>query len=438
MNGIPMSEARVCIIGAGSSGVTMAKALLERGVAFDCFEKGSDIGGMWRYENDNGLSSAYRSLHIDTSRENLGYSDYPIGEDKPDFLSHRQFLAHLEAYADHFDVRPHITFGSEVVRVAPAGPDRWQVTLRSGESRNYRAVIVANGHLWDPRWPNFPGSFDGTVLHSHHYRTADPFTGGHVLVVGIGNSAVDIAVDLCRRAESVTLSTRRSAWIMPKYLMGIPVDRWSGFLSRKLRLPTRIARQIMSRLIRIGVGDQRRFGLPRPQHPMWKEHATLSQELLPYIGHGWITIKPNIRELAGTRVHFEDGTSQDCDAIIYATGYKASFPFLDRSIFCVEDNRPVPLYRRIVCPDQPGLHFIGLVQPVGPTIPLVEIQAKWLAAVLSGDLRLPSREEMKQEIASHQQHLESTYVSSARYTFEVDFKSYARQLNRALRAGKVA
>ena len=439
----PQPEAgRICIIGAGSSGVAVAKALIERGVPFDCFEKGSDLGGMWRYENDNGLSSAYRSLHIDTSRGNLGYSDFPIPEDSPDFLAHDALLAHLEAYADRFGVRERVTFRAEVARVEPEGGDaagaRWRVTLASGESRRYAAVVVANGHLWDPRLPTFPGRIDGPVIHSHHYRTAAPFEDRDVLVVGIGNSAVDIAVDLCRRARSVTLSTRRSAWIMPKYLMGIPVDRWSAFLSRRLRLPTRLVRLIMSRLIRLGVGDQARFGLPHPAHPMWREHATLSQDLLSCVGHGRILIKPNLRELRGDRALFEDGTSAPCDAVIYATGYRTTFPFLAPEVFAVEDNRTVALYRRIAAPERPGLYFIGLVQPVGPTIPLVEIQAKWLADVLSGGLRLPPPAAMAAEIDAHQRALARTYVGSPRYTLEVDFKQYAGELQRALRSGKLA
>src|SRR5271156_5862557 len=323
----------ICIIGAGSSGVTVAKALHERGVAFDLFEKGSDIGGMWRYQNDNGQSSAYASLHIDTSRYNLGYSDFPIASDLPDFLSHSQFLKYLERYADHFGIRGLVTFKTIVEAVKPASDGRWNVHLSSGEVRNYSKVIVANGHLWDPRTPTFPGEFSGEIVHSHYYRTAAPFEDKSVLVVGIGNSAVDIAVDLARRAKSVTMSTRRSAWIMPKYLMGYPVDRWSAFLSRKLRLPTRTTRKIMSRLIRLGVGDQRRFGLKRPEHPMWREHGTFSQELLPYLGHGWISIKPNIKRLNGKEIEFEDGARQNFDAIVFATGYRTTFPFLDKAVF---------------------------------------------------------------------------------------------------------
>ena len=228
---------RVCIIGAGSSGVAAGKALAEHGVSFEIFEKGSGLGGMWRYENDSGQSSAYRSLHIDTSKKSLGYSDFPVPAGMPDYLSHAQMLAYLEAYAEHFDVRQHVHFRTEVARVTPEDQGGFAVTLRDGEARPYEAVLVANGHLWSPRMARFPGTFRGTVLHSHHYRTATPFEGERVLVIGIGNSAVDIAVDLSRHARRVVLSTRRGAWVMPKYILGVPTDRWSSFLNRRLRLP---------------------------------------------------------------------------------------------------------------------------------------------------------------------------------------------------------
>lgn len=428
------STADICIIGAGSSGVTVAKALKEAGLAFDLFEAGSDIGGMWRYNNDNGRSSCYASLHIDTSRPNLGYSDFPIDPDLPDFLSHEQFLAHLEAYADRFGIRPLITFNTEVLSVVTDG-NRWKVRVTGGETRGYGTVIVANGHLSDPRMPAFTGTFDGEIMHSHHYRTAAPFEGKRVMVVGLGNSAVDIAVDLCRRAQHVIVSTRRSAWIMPKYLMGVPVDQWSGFLARKLKLKTPMVRRIMSRLIRLGVGDQRRFGLQRPAHPMWREHATLSQELLPYIGHGWITVRPNVKELRGESVAFEDGNEDAVDAIIYATGYKTTFPFLAPDVFDPE-TQVGNLYRRMVSPDQPGLIFAGLVQPVGPTIPLVETQGKWIAALLSGKMALPDSETRLREIAEHRDRQRKTYLDSPRYTLEVDFALYSKQMKTDITTGK--
>jgi hypothetical protein len=419
----------VCILGAGSSGVTAAKALKEKGVAFECFEIGSKIGGMWRYENDNGLSSAYRSLHIDTSRHNLGYSDFPIPDHLPDFLSHFEVIDYLEAYAKRFGVMSHIRFNTRVERVEPLDDTSWRVTLGNGETKRYRAVIVANGHLWDPRWAQFPGSFDGEETHSHHYRVAEAYQGKNVLIVGIGNSAVDLAVDVCKSANKTFLSTRRSAWVMPKYIMGIPIDHWSRFLSRRLRFSTRMTRTVVRWLAHMVTGDQARFGIPRPKHAIWREHATLSQELIPYCGHGWIKVKPNISALKGSHVKFEDGSSEPVDAIIYATGYKTSFPFLDKKVFEMKDG-DAALYRRILPIDRPGLYMLGLIQPVGPTIPLVEVQARWLASVLSGETRLPNRNEMEQEVRKHREELARQYVGSARYTLEVDGRSYSKQLFR--------
>ncbi|MGI3170713.1 flavin-containing monooxygenase [Pseudooceanicola sp. C21-150M6] len=424
---------KVCIIGAGSSGVTVAKSLKEAGVPFDIFEKGSAIGGMWRYENDNGQSSCYASLHIDTSRPNLGYSDFPIDPSLPDFLSHAQFLAHLERYADHFGITPLVTFRTAVSSVEPEG-GRYRVTLDSGEVRDYARVVIANGHLSDARMPEFPGVFDGEAIHSHYYRTADPYIGKRVLVVGIGNSAVDIAVDLCRRAAHVTLSTRRSAWVMPKYLMGVPIDQWSGFLGRKLRLPTPAVRRIMAQLIKLGVGDQRRFGLPRPDHPMWREHATLSQDLLPNIGHGYIDVKPNLSELKGDRVAFVDGTEAGYDAIIYATGYGVSFPFLSEAVF--DPSQSGELYRRMVVPAHPGLIHAGLLQPVGPTIPLVEVQGKWIAALSSGRMEMPDHAGMVAEIAAHRDYQRRVYLDAPRYMLEVDYKTYVGQMQSDMTAGR--
>jgi hypothetical protein len=420
------STADVCIIGAGSSGIAVGKALKQKGIAFDCFEKGSQLGGMWRYENDNGVSSAYRSLHIDTSVGNLAYSDCPFPAGSPDFLSHWEVLRYLEAYADRFGVREHVRFRTEVAQVSRA-EGGWEVRLADGTARRYGTVVVANGHLWKPRMPDFPGLFAGSVIHSHHYRVPDGYRDQDVLVVGIGNSAVDIAVDVARQARSTHLSTRRSAWIMPKYIMGIPTDRWSAFLTRRLRLPTPVARGILGRLKVIAVGRQERFGVPRPAHPIWREHATISQDLLPYVGHGRIRIRPDIRLLDGYEVEFADGTRTRFDAIIHATGYGIDFPFLAPELWPVSGN-VARLYRRMLPPGSPGLYFAGLVQPIGPTIPLVEVQARWLAAVLAGEVRLPDRAAMEQEVRAHLDALARQYVHSARYTLEVDFRSYVRQL----------
>ena len=202
------SAEKVCIIGAGGSGIVACQVLNARGIPFDCFEKGSQVGGNWRYENDNGMSSAYRSLHINTSRRVMAFKTLPMPDHFPDYPNHFQMAAYFDEYADHFGLREKIRFRTEVVSVEPADGE-WEVTVEDAdgerETERYRAVLVANGHHWDPRWPEpaFPGAeeFEGEQMHAHHYREPDVLRGKRVLVLGIGNSAVDIAVESSRIAD---------------------------------------------------------------------------------------------------------------------------------------------------------------------------------------------------------------------------------------------
>ncbi|MGH2980905.1 MAG: flavin-containing monooxygenase, partial [Solirubrobacterales bacterium] len=221
---------RVCVIGAGSSGITACQVLDARGIPFDCFEKGSEIGGNWRYQNDNGMSSAYRSLHINTSRDLMSYATYPMPADYPDYPNHWQIATYFDDFVDHFGLREKIRFGTEVTKVERAGDGEWEVTVEDHrgreEANGYGAVMVANGHHWDPRWPEppFPGSddFGGEQIHAHHYKKPDILRGRRVVVLGIGNSATDIAVESSRYADATFLAMRRGAYVIPKYLRGTP------------------------------------------------------------------------------------------------------------------------------------------------------------------------------------------------------------------------
>jgi dimethylaniline monooxygenase (N-oxide forming) len=416
---------KACIIGAGPSGITTAKSLAQSGVDFDWFEKGSALGGLWRYDNDSGTSAAYRSLQIDTSSRALQYPDFPVPADWPDYLRHTQVLEYLESYARHFGVHDRVRTRAEVTSVARDG-DRWHVETAAG-SGDYDAVIVANGHLSTPRLPEFPGEFAGEQLHSHGYRVPDPYTDRTVVVVGMGNSGCDIAVDLARPARQVYLSTRSSAWVLPKYLLGRPTDRWTRLLTGRLRLPVPLARRVVGRLTRLVVGDQRRFGIPAPRHGIHQAHGTVGQELPSYVAYGWIGMKPDVARLAGDRVEFTDGTSVEADAIVYATGYDVSFPFLPADVVEALDGG-TRLYRRIAAPEHPGLYFVGLVQPVGPTIPLAEIQGRWVARVLDKGLVLPDRAAMDAEIAAQQAWTRRRFTGSARHRLEVDYRDHATQL----------
>jgi cation diffusion facilitator CzcD-associated flavoprotein CzcO len=427
-------RASVCIIGAGSSGIAACQVLAARGIEFDCFEKGSDVGGNWRYDNDNGMSSAYRSLFINTSRRMMQYASYPMPEDYPDYPHHTQIARYFDAYVDHFGLRDRITFNTEVTRVEP-GAGGWNVTLDDGTTRTYEAVLVANGHHWDARWPEppFPGqeSFAGEQLHSHDYREPDErFRDRNVLVLGIGNSATDIAVETSRHSRITYLAMRRGAHVLPKYLRGKPTDELgTEFLSR---LPFWLTRWAFARALRQAQGDMESYGLPRPDHKLGEAHPTISSDLLPRIGHGRIKVKPNVERIDGGTVHFVDGTSAAIDTIVWCTGYRISFPFLSSEVVDATDNR-IALYRRVVHPDRPGLYFIGLVQPLGAVMPIAELQSEWIADVLEGKVPLPDAEDMKRVIEREDRRMGKRYVASKRHTIQVDFHPYMRVLRRERR-----
>ncbi|HET7574414.1 MAG TPA: NAD(P)-binding domain-containing protein [Solirubrobacterales bacterium] len=431
-----MAEAeKVCIIGAGGSGIVAAQVLGARRVPFDCFEKGSYVGGNWRYENDNGMSSAYRSLHINTSRRVMAYKSLPMPDHFPDYPDHFQMAAYFEEFVDHFGLRERIRFRTEVLSVEPADGE-WEVTVAGPdgerETARYRSVLVANGHHWDPRWPEpaFPGSedFEGEQLHAHHYREPDVLRDKRVVVLGLGNSATDIAVESSRIAAKTFLSVRRGAYVIPKYMNGKPIDEVTTELTS--RLPLAVQRFFAMRALEIAAGDMTSYGLPKPDHKLFEAHPTVSSELLPRLGHGDIEVKPNIDRFTGGRgVRFADGSSEEVDLVVYCTGYKITFPFFDPAVLSAADNR-LPLYRRVVSVERPGLYFIGFIQPLGPIMPLAEAQAEWVADLLAGRAALPAASEMKREIEEEDRRMRKRFVASKRHTVEVDFHPYLRDLRR--------
>jgi dimethylaniline monooxygenase (N-oxide forming) len=433
---------RVCIIGAGSSGITSCQVLHARGIPFDCFEAGSAVGGNWRYDNDNGMSSAYRSLHAHSSRRGMQYTSFPMPGSYPDYLSHQMIAKYLDDFVDNFGFRGKIQFRTEVTRTEPATDGGWDVTIRrrdTGAERTmrYSAVLVASGHHWDPRYPEpaFPGAgtFTGEQLHSHHYRTPEPFTGQRVLVLGIGNSACDVAIDCSQAAARTLLAMRRGTHIVPKYLLGVPTDHLT-LMRLGTRMPLAVQQWVVALLVRIAQGRVNRHGLPKPEHRMLCAPPTMSDSLLSKLDHGDIVVKPTIERLDGDRICFTDGSVEQVDAVIYCTGYKISFPFLDEALAGAGDNE-VSLYRRVIPPKLPGLYFIGLIQPIGATMPIAEIQSEWVADLLEGRAAVPSEPQMNREIARYRAATAKRYARSARHAIQIDFLAYQREIRKERRAG---
>jgi cation diffusion facilitator CzcD-associated flavoprotein CzcO len=440
-------DKRVCIIGAGSSGIAAAQVLNARGIDFDCFEVGSEVGGNWRYQNDNGMSSAYRSLHINTSRQLMQYKTFPMPDDLPEYPSHWQIADYFDSYVDHFGFRDAITFRTEVLRVRPV-PDavdggRYAVTVRGRgpeaepETRTYEHVVVANGHHWNPRWPEpaFPGAdtFPGEQLHAHHYKTPEVLAGKRALVLGIGNSACDIAVESARVSERTYLAMRRGAHIVPKFVFGVPTDHLTD--SAVARMPLKVQQVAMATMLRVAQGKVTDYGLPRPDHAVLHAHPTVSDDLLTRLGHGDIKVVPNIDRFEGSKVFFADGSAAEVDVVVYCTGYQVTFPFLDEQVVRAEDNH-IDLYRRVVDPEHPGLYFVGLIQPLGAIMPLAELQSEWVADLIDGQGALPPYDTMRRQIREYDEHLRRRYVASKRHTIQVDFHPYVAEIERERRASR--
>jgi len=426
------------VIGAGSSGLTVLKALLEAGLPAVCFERGSKVGGNWVFNNDNQQSRIYRSLRINTSRERMQFSDFPMPADYPDYGSHEQVAAYFEAYAEAFDLKRAVRFRCAIESVSKTPAGQYLVRTSDGVEQEFGAVVVANGHHWDPAYPEPapPGHFTGLVMHSHGYVSPDEphaLRGAdkRVVVVGIGNSAVDLASELAKAGAKVTLAVRRGAWVLPKFVLGRPIDQpgmipstWSDAAK------TRLA-ELWYRLL---VGQPGPYGLPAPDHRLGHAHPTLSDDLLPLLREGRITPRPAIARFDGTSVHFQDGSSTLADAVVYCTGYKVTFPFFDPGFVSAPDNE-LPLFLRCFHLEHRGLMFAGLAQPLGAIMPLVEAQGRLFASYLSGEYELPDPAEMRQRAEREREHVRQRFVATRRHTMQVDFDRYLGDLQREMRAG---
>ncbi len=427
---------RVAVIGAGAAGLAALKALLDAGIEAVAHEKGDRPGGLWARGNSSGLSPAYASLHLNTSKGRTQFADFPMPREWPDYPSADRVAGYLADYAETFGLTPHLRFHSTVTSVEREGEDGpWAVTTETGGTEHHDAVIVANGHNWDPRLPDpaYPGAFTGTQMHAHDYRTAEIFRDRRILVVGMGNSAMDIAVDASYTARGpVLLSARHGVHIVPKYLFGRPSDATGGALAV---LPWRLRQRLAETLLRLAVGTPQRYGLPAPSGGLFQNHPTISDTVLHRLTHGEIAARPGIDRFEGDRVVFTDGSSEPVDLVVWATGYRVSIPFLSAR-WLGGDPEELPLYKRVFHLEDPSLAFVGLMQSTGAALPVVEAQAKLAAAYLAGSYALPSPAERLRSVERDLRYAVGRWGRGHRPRMRIDFDRYVADLPREIKAGR--
>jgi hypothetical protein len=430
----------VCVIGAGAAGLTVIKNLREYGFGVDCYERETGVGGAWNWRHDR--SPVYASTHLISSKPFTQYPDFPMPDSWPDFPHHSQVLAYLERYADHFGLREHVWFGTEVTKVTPTEDGRWDVTIsgaRGGgadRTQRYAAVVVANGHNWSPKLPSYEGmgDFKGEVIHASAYKDTSQLRGKKVLVIGAGNTGCDIAVESAQQATRTWHSSRRGYWYAPKFVYGRPADQVND-LVHSLRLPLRVRQLLFHRTLRRTVGDLTRFGLPAPDHKVYETHPIANSQLVYYVGHGTITPVPDVVRFTRDGVEFSDGRVAEPDVVVLATGYLPRFEFLSPELLNVDAEGRPRLYLHTFPPGHPTLAVAGLLQPDSGVFSLMH----WQAVTIATWLRL--RETAPDRAAAywrrHRGEVSSRYnrakvKQSTRHWFEVSHVDYLRAIDKTL------
>ncbi len=423
---------KVCVIGAGPSGITALKNLRDEGLDVVCYDFNSNVGGNWIYNEKLSHSSVFETTHIISSKTLSQYEDFTFDDFEPglpDYPSHDQLRRYFQAYAAKFNLYPHIQFNTLVESCELDEANQWIVqTSHEGVSKTevFTHLVVCNGHHWKPRMPHYPGNFTGRLMHSHEFKNATPFKDQRILVIGGGNSACDVAVETSRVSAKTTISWRRGYRIVPKFLFGKPSD---VVASRMAFLPTKLKFFFSELTVKIFSGSNKNYGLPEPEHAITGTHPTINEELLYKVRHGKVFPKGDIERFDGEHVHFKDGSVGAFDTVIACTGYILAHPFF-RQDFLNYSEGDVPLYLKMLHEKYENLFFVGMFQPLGCIWPAAELQSKIAARAIAGTWKRPENiAELCQREVTHP-HLNQ--IKTPRHTITVDFHLFTKQLKKHL------
>ncbi|WP_297338303.1 NAD(P)-binding domain-containing protein [Algoriphagus sp.] len=425
-------QVKVAIIGAGPSGITALKNLLDLGIDAIAFDRNQEVGGNWIYSEQESHSSVFETTHIISSKTLSQYEDFTFDEFDPevaDYPSHEELKMYFQAYAKKFNLYPFIRFGTLVQTCQWVDPQTWRISYQiDGESKTeqFTHLVVANGHHWKPRYPSYPGEFTGEFLHSHQFKKAAPFAGKKVLVIGGGNSACDVAVETSRVSEKTAISWRRGYRIVPKFLFGMPTDQLA---ERSKWIPPRIRMALNAWLLRIIIGKNEAYGLQAPTASFAAVHPTINDELLHKIRHGKVKPRVDIERFEGKTVLFKDGRKEEFDHIVACTGYWLSHPFFDKN-FIDYSSGPVKLYLKMFHPEYTNLYFIGMFQPFGCIWPGAELQSKLMAQELAGKWKRPK--DIAKLSEKEVKNPDFNQIDTPRHTITVDYHRFVKALKKQL------
>ncbi|CAD7674570.1 unnamed protein product [Nyctereutes procyonoides] len=409
---------RVAVIGAGVSGLSSIKCCLDEDLEPTCFERSNDIGGLWKFTemSKDGMTRVYKSLVTNVCKEMSCYSDFPFQEDYPNFMNQGKFWYYLQEFAEHFDLLKYIRFRTTVCSVTKR-PDfsesgQWDVVTETEgkqERAVFDAVMVCTGHFLNPHLPleSFPGihNFTGQILHSQEYRSPEGFQGKRVLVIGLGNTGGDVAVELSRTAAQVLLSTRTGAWVICRSSeWGYPYNmvvtrRCLNFIAQVL--PSCVLNWIQEKKMNKRFNHEH-YGLSITKGA---RKIIVNDELPTCILCGTVTMKTSVKEFTETSAVFEDGTvEENIDTVIFATGYTFSFPFLEEPLksLC---TKKIFLYKQVFPSnlERATLAIIGLISLKGSILAGTELQARWATRVFKGLCKIPPTQKLMAKATKKEQ-----------------------------------
>ena len=419
---------KVCIVGAGPSGLSLAWQLKRAGIPFDIYERNTDVGGLWDINNPD--SPMYESAHFISSKTMSGFSNAPMPDEFADYPSHKDVLHYIRAFTKTKDLYEHIQFGATVNNAEQIN-NTWQVTVNDQNPMEYDVLVCANGVNWYPSIPTLPGqdSFNGQIIHAQQYKNAELFRGKNVLVVGAGNSGCDIACDAAQFADKAFISMRRGYHFVPKHILGTPSD---VFDSKGPELPMWIKQIIFPGLLKLLEGSPDKVGLTKPDHKIFESHPILNSQLWHYLRHGDIKVQTDIERLDGNNVIFKDGTTQQVDLIVLATGYRSLIPYLKSDYIQYEGDRP-QTYLNLFSRDNPNLITLGFMETNSGAYSLFDYMAHVVTEYLQDRTRNPANaEKFEQMIKSDDPDLSGgvNYVKSNRHANYINKGAYSKYLRK--------
>ncbi len=422
-----MQRPEVAIIGAGASGIGVGKALRQAGVEFDIIEASSRFGGNW--QPDGPASKMYDSAHLISSRRNTQFADYPMPDSYPDYPAHPLVFSYLTDLAEHFDLPKRTRFNTRVARMERQDSG-WRLHFDQGPPSDYRMVIVCNGLLRQPKVPQVPGQFDGEVIHASKYRSSEQFRHQRVLVVGSGNSGCDIAVDAAHTASKAFHSTRRGYYYMPKFIAGKPTQEW--LMDEASNHPDEQSYWAHVRSVfKLAGYDGVDYGLLEPDHAIEACHPIMNSQILYHIGHGDITPKPDISRFDGKHVVFSDGSREEIDVLLWATGYDIDLPFLDASLYdwkgCFNN-----LFLRMIPQEFDDLMFIGYLNTPSGIGNLANIMGRFAAEYVQAFRAQSPAFQTLRQMKHHPEQLDlgqQRFMNTQRHEHEVDLWKFIKSVN---------